>query len=153
MVFFRATSHGGDLSNHHASKKNNKSRARAALNASRRAELLWQSRCNGFPGLNPTSWAPCRFGKAAALGAVVHPAGDSPCFPLSLALVGISSSWGWGHCNPHPPLRHSNVPPGKALLMLSVVNSSNPLFMQGLDEFKAAPLLACPPAESIPLEA
>lgn len=37
--------------------------------------------------------------------------------------------------------------------MLSVVNSSNPLFMQGLDEFKAAPLLACPPAESIPLEA
>lgn len=37
--------------------------------------------------------------------------------------------------------------------MLSIVNSSNPLFIQHPDEFKAAPLLASPPAESIPLEA
>lgn len=41
----------------------------------------------------------------------------------------------------------------EALLMLSIMNSSNPLFMRGLNELKAASLLMCPPAQSIPLEA
>lgn len=36
-------------------------------------------------------------------------------------------------------------PPRKALPMLSILNSSNPLLIQLLDELKAAPLLASPP--------
>lgn len=65
-------------------------------------------------------------------------------FPTLLTVVGASPCWDCGCCNPHPPPGHQ-TPPRKGLLMLSILNSSNPLLIQLLDELKAAPLLAPPP--------
>lgn len=65
-------------------------------------------------------------------------------FLTLLTVVGASPCWDCGCCNPHPPPGHQ-TPPRKGLLMLSILNSSNPLLIQLLDELKAAPLLASPP--------
>lgn len=68
---------------------------------------------------------------------------------LPLAGAGTHSPHPWPCWAPlpagtHPPSGHQ-TPPRKALPVLSILNSSNPLLIQLLDELEAAPLLASPP--------